>query len=220
MVAMAALVLLTVKMFDLWTGYRSGVLGIAPAVAASEAKPTADNKKPKEEEKKDGKKAEQPAPHEPGLGYADFSEIRDPALISESEVRVLESLAERRTQIDARERALAMKTSLLEATEKRVQKRIDELKTLEAKIKDLLGQLDGEAEAQISSLVKVYENMKAKDAARIFENLDQEILISVAARMREQKIAAILAQMRPETAQSLTVLLAKRYTDLETAMDG
>ncbi len=231
MVALAALALLTVKVVDLWSGWQAGLLGITPAEAGGGEKPTKDEAH-KDDHGQDhgedhgGDAAAKPdkepvvIEHTPGLGYADFREGRDPALISESEVRVLESLAERRAQIDAREKDVAMQLSLLQATEKRVQERIDELKRMEQRLKDLLGQRDEEAEAQIASLVKVYENMKAKDAARIFENLERSILLSVAGRMKEAKIAAILAQMRPESAQALTVMLAQRFTQMEAALDG
>ncbi|MGF1455562.1 MAG: MotE family protein [Alphaproteobacteria bacterium] len=221
MVALAALALFTVKAVDLWTGLQGSVIGISEARAgaapAEKAQPTDESGAEKANKDKAKPKTIE---HTPGLGYAEFKDMRDPALISESEVRVLESLSERRTQIDAREKELALKMTLLEATEKRVQQRIDDLKVMEGRIEALLEQRDEQAEAQIASLVKVYENMKAKDAARIFENLESNILLSVAGRMREQKIAAILAQMRPESAQALTVMLARRFTALETGLDG
>ena len=52
--------------------------------------------------------------------------------------------------------------------------------------------------------------MKAKDAAIIFDALDEEILTSVASGMRTQSLAGVLAQMRPENARNLTKLLAER----------
>ena len=49
-----------------------------------------------------------------------------------------------------------------------------------------------------------------KDAALIFERLETETLLDVAARMKEQKVAAIMAKMSPDSAQDLTVRLIKR----------
>ncbi len=238
MVALGALVLLTVKGLNIWTGIQSDPFAISQAHAGGAAPAKSDdaqkNGAQKNGTKKDGAKdkgaekdkqeAETEVPdysieYTPGLGEADFGAVRDPALISESEVRVLESLAERRAQLEQREKQLAMKTSLLEAAEKRVAKRIEELRAVEGRVKTLLGQYDEAQEVQISSLVKVYENMKAKDAARIFENLESDILIAVAGRMREVKIAAILASMSPAKAQALTVMMANRFaSDQETEM--
>lgn len=56
----------------------------------------------------------------------------------------------------------------------------------------------------------MYENMKPKDAARIFDTLDMDILLSVVEQMRGRKMSPILAAMNPEVAQRLTVELAAR----------
>lgn len=132
--------------------------------------------------------------------------------LSQSEVQVLESLTKRREALDSRAQEVEMKEKLLVATEQRVQEKISELKEIELRIESLLGARDEAEEEQIQSLVKVYENMKAKDAARILQNLDREILLSVAARMKEAKFAAILSQMDPSSAQEITVLLANRMS--------
>ena len=60
------------------------------------------------------------------------------------------------------------------------------------------------------SLVKVYENMKAKDAAQIFNTLDMDILIEVMGRMSERKLSPVLAEMDPDRARSVTIFLAEQ----------
>ena len=54
----------------------------------------------------------------------------------------------------------------------------------------------------------MYENMKAKDAARIFDRLDMRILLEVATQINPRRMSDILAQMSPEAAERLTVELA------------
>ena len=56
----------------------------------------------------------------------------------------------------------------------------------------------------------MYENMKAKDAARIFDRLDMRILLEVASQINPRRMSDILAQMTPEAAERLTVELATR----------
>jgi flagellar motility protein MotE (MotC chaperone) len=56
----------------------------------------------------------------------------------------------------------------------------------------------------------MYENMKPKDAGRIFDRLDMSVLIEVASRIKPQKMSDILAQMSAEAAEKLTVELARR----------
>lgn len=129
-------------------------------------------------------------------------------VMSPSEIAVLESLSKRRDDLEKRARELDMREQLLAAAEKRVQDRIDELKSLEKKVNVDIGQTDEKNEARLVSVVKMYEAMKPKDAARIFERLDMGVLIDVAKRMEPRKISAVLAEMDPVAAQELTVELA------------
>ncbi len=140
---------------------------------------------------------------------ADSAAAGEPAQYSRAEIDVLEKLSNRRTELDERERALDLREKLLAASEARIGERIVELKGIEANIQGLINERDEAQTKQLLSLVKIYENMKPKDAARIFEELDMDVLLPVAQRMKEIKFAAVLAQMDPEKAKRLTVGLAK-----------
>ena len=131
-------------------------------------------------------------------------------MFTPAEVEVLQSLAGRREALQARAVELEMRENLLSATEKRIEQKIAELKKFEATIKAKLKQYDEQEEAKMKSLVKIYENMKPKDAARILEELDMDILLEVAERMREAKMAPILALMNSNKAKAITVELAMR----------
>lgn len=128
--------------------------------------------------------------------------------LSKSEETVLESLSARREELDRRGKALDTREQLLVAAEKRVEERIAELKNIEARINERLGAQDAENEARLAGVVSMYESMKPKDAARIFERLDMGVLIEVAKRMQPRKMSAVLAAMDPVAAQDLTVELA------------
>jgi hypothetical protein len=52
--------------------------------------------------------------------------------------------------------------------------------------------------------------MKPKDAARIFNTLDEGVLVDVANQMKPDVLAAILELMQSEPAQKLTLKLADR----------
>ncbi|MFZ5608532.1 MAG: MotE family protein [Pseudomonadota bacterium] len=134
----------------------------------------------------------------------------DPAYMSPSEIALLRDLAQRRTMLDEREQQIALRGRLLEATEKRIDGKIGELKALEERIKGLINQHDEAQTKQIDNLVRVYEKMKPKDAAQIFERLDLDIQIAVAQRMKEAKMAPIMAAMAPESAKTLSTALASR----------
>ena len=131
---------------------------------------------------------------------------------SAAEVDVLTSLAKRRAALDSREAEINARADLLAAAESRVDGKIATLKQLQDKITTLLGQRDTEQEKQIASLVKTYSAMKPKDAARIFDNLSDDVLVPVAQAMKSDVLAPVLAAMNPDAAQKLTVKLAGRLT--------
>jgi len=58
----------------------------------------------------------------------EFISSRQQALPSKSEIEVLKSLRDRRQDLDKREQALRLRENLLKATEKRLEKRVGELK--------------------------------------------------------------------------------------------
>ena len=129
---------------------------------------------------------------------------------SSSEVDVLTSLSKRRAALDSREAEISARADLLAAAESRVDGKIASLKQLQDKIAELLGQRDAEQEKQLASLVKTYSAMKPKDAARIFNNLSDDVLIPVAQAMKSDVLAPVLAAMIPDAAQKLTIKLGNR----------
>lgn len=134
----------------------------------------------------------------------------DPTLFSKAEIEVLQNLSLRRKELEERGREMDMRTNLLRITEKRVEERIVELKRIETLIGGLLKRHDEETESKFKRLVKVYENMKPKDAARIFNIMDMTILLEMVERMKETKMAPILAGMDGDAAKALTIELANR----------
>jgi flagellar motility protein MotE (MotC chaperone) len=134
----------------------------------------------------------------------------DSETASASEVDVLTSLSKRRAELDSREQDIANREILLQAAEKRVDGKIADLKTLQSQIEQLLGQRDAAAQKQLDALVKTYSSMKPKDAARIFNDLDDQVLLAVAGEMKPDVLASVLAAMNPDAAQKLTLKLADK----------
>ena len=153
------------------------------------------------DESKDKAKAKKEAPAEDNV-------VTRQASFSPVEVDLLQSLAARRDELDAREEDLKMKENLLEATEVRLERKIGEMKNMQVALKGLLEQYGKHEEGEIRSLIKIYENMKPKDAAQIFDEMEMPILLLVVDKMSERKAAPILALMTPAKAKDLTVELA------------
>lgn len=129
---------------------------------------------------------------------------------SETELDVLQSLSKRREDLEKRERALMEREALLQAAGVEVDRKVTELNKLKTEIETLLGQQESMADERINSLVKIYEAMKPKEAATIFNTLDLDVLLSVVGRMNERKVSPILASMDPEKARIVTIRLAEQ----------
>jgi flagellar motility protein MotE (MotC chaperone) len=141
----------------------------------------------------------------------------DEATASAAEVDVLTSLGKRRAAMDARETEIQTETNILAATENRVDAKIVQLKDLQTQIAALLAQRDAAQEKQVVALVKTYSAMKPKDAAGIFNSLDDSVLLPVAEEMKSDTLAPVLAAMNPDIARKLTVKLASKLTLPDTA---
>lgn len=136
--------------------------------------------------------------------------LADMAGLSAEEVQVLQALSARREALDARGEALGTQDALMLAAEQRLNERLAELRQLETTVQDLLGQLDEAQEQRLASLVDVYQRMRAKDAATVFDGLEDDVLIQVASRMRQTNLAEVMGRMEPERARRLTEMLADR----------
>ncbi|GGE40670.1 hypothetical protein GCM10007276_17520 [Agaricicola taiwanensis] len=131
---------------------------------------------------------------------------------------VLERLTERRNELEEKAKEIEMRDSLLKAAEKRIEARIKELEAIEARIAatkpadaaegEEAGGEDEVSPAKVKDLVTMYENMRPKDAAKIFDELNLRVLVDVVKQMNPRKMSEVLAKMTPSAAQRLTVELA------------
>ena len=187
-----ALIALTVRVGDLWTGLGT----IAWAQTASQSGRAAPGAVSADAASED--------PTPPEVEGARIMNLpSDPFSLSDEEIDLLQALAERRKELELRANRLEQREALLLAVERRIDEKVETLKELQRSIQ-------GETESQYKSLVKIYENMKPKDAARIFEELSMTILLPVTERMKERKLAAVLAKMNTTKAMTLTTQLAQR----------
>ena len=140
----------------------------------------------------------------------DVAPLSQPLRQSEIERRILERLAERSKALDAREREIETRGAVIAAAEKKLETRIASYQEERARLDALRAAQSSSETEELENLISAYEKMKAKDAARIFDALDEEILVPVAAGMRTQALAGVLAEMTPDNARRLTGLLAAR----------
>lgn len=126
-----------------------------------------------------------------------------------TELSILESLRSRRNELAEQEEELQLRENLIEAAEDRLENRIAQLEALEQRLQAATEAELGARKEELRGLVTMYETMKPKEAARIFDRLQMDVLIDVVNAMNPRKMASILANMNPEAAQRLTIEMAK-----------
>ena len=161
------------------------------------------------------KKEEAPKPAAPATeapkpdGVVVFPD-QNPQTVSASERAILERLQARRQELEQRAREIEIRESLLKSAEKRIEGRVDEMKATEAKISSVNGQKAEQDAARFKGIITMYENMKPKDAAKVFDRLEMSVLYDIASQIAPRKMSDILGLMQPEAAERLTVELARR----------
>ena len=132
--------------------------------------------------------------------------------VSTAELALLESLRKRRSELEARASALEVRENLLKAAEQRIDEKLKALKVFDAKIEARFKAQEKAKNDQFANLVSMYENMKPKDAARIFNRLESVVLLNVASRMSPRKLAPVLSRMESAAAERLTMEIARAAT--------
>ena len=170
--------------------------------------------KPKEPEAKDAKKeapaAAQPPETKPASGGTVIPLDQSARPSSPAERALLERLQGRREELDARARELDLRESLLKDAEKKLEAEVAVQKAGETKDGAPAQRKEASEANRMKALITMYETMKPKEAAKIFDRLDPRVLLDMASQMKPQVMSAILAQMSAEAAERLTVELAAR----------
>jgi flagellar motility protein MotE (MotC chaperone) len=131
-------------------------------------------------------------------------------VVSPSERAILERLQSRRQELEARARELDIRESLLKATEKRIESKVEELKAVESRVATATTQKSEADTAHFKGIITMYEGMKPKDAAKVFDRLDMPVLFEIASQIAPRKMSDILGLMSAEAAERLTVEMARR----------
>ena len=168
------------------------------------------HEKPKEEKPKE--EGAKPAAAAPEMARPDGTVVYPDQTqpMSASERAILERLQSRRQELEARAREIDIRESLLKAAEKRIESRVEELKALESRITTTTGQKNEADAARFKGIITMYEAMKPKDAAKVFDRLEMPVLFEIASQIAPRKMSDILGLMAPEAAERLTIEMARR----------
>lgn len=144
-------------------------------------------------------------------------QLAQQAGLSPAELRVIQSLKDRRAELDIRDNDFATMLPLMATAEQKLDARTQALNAVKAELQTLLGQVGEQEKAEIDRLVAVYSAMRPREAARIFATLNDKVRLPVAAAMRPRSLSAVMAQMEPAAARDLTEKLARRFESQQQA---
>ena len=186
---------------------------LEPASGAEEAKPAT------EETAKDAPAEETPVAAEHDEGKEGKKELPSYVKKERPEENIpeftkgakelLQQMATRRSELDQWKKDLDLRASLIEASSVKLDEKIAKLEELKTATQKLLDEYKVEDDKKLKSMIKVYENMKPKDAAGVFDKLDMPILLEIAGEMSERRLSAILAKMNGDKAKEVTEKLMK-----------
>lgn len=110
-----------------------------------------------------------------------------------------------------RKKALDQKEEELKAWEAEIQTQKSDLDTKIAEIQKIRNDISAQLEervkadqAKIDTLVQVYSQMKASQAAKVFETLDEDLAVDILTKMKKKNAADILNLLKADKAQLLS----------------
>jgi len=134
----------------------------------------------------------------------------------EETAALLESLMRRERDVEDKELLIAQKMKAIEVARAEVLSNMNALKEAEAKLESTMARSQNAAEDDLAKLTSVYESMKPKDAAALFEAMSPDFAAGFLGRMRSDAAGAIMAGLKPETAYTISVILAGRNAKAPT----
>ena len=164
----------------------------------------------KEEKKQEPPKQEAAAPPQPAKPAGVVVYPEQSAQISPSERAILERLQARRQELEQRAREVEIRERAAGGALRRIESKVEEVRSNDAKTGAAAAQKAEADAARFKGIITMYEGMKPKDAAKVFDRLEMNVLYDIASQIAPRKMADILGLMQPESAERLTVELARR----------
>ena len=154
-----------------------------------------------------GEEAEAEKPSNDILTRRPDAEWPDPETAGMREI--IDALKARERTLERREQSLIARESDLRQVEVDLQTRLEDLQAERAKLELLLQEADAAKEVRIRAIVKMVESMRSGDAAKVVEELDDTLAVSVLHSMNKTKAGKLLAAVEPRRAAFLAEKLAE-----------
>lgn len=121
--------------------------------------------------------------------------------LSATDLDHLSKLTERSKELDAREQEITRQEGELAKMKVDLESRLKELEQMRAKISEMLAERVKVDDTKLETLVQTYSNMKAPQAAKVLESMDEDLAVEILSRMKKKNAADIMNLLKPDKAQ-------------------
>jgi flagellar motility protein MotE (MotC chaperone) len=120
----------------------------------------------------------------------------------------VQAARDKMTRLEQKEVEVEERIRVMQVAEQRVQEQLARLDAAREKISEAAQSAESKMSKDNLRLMQMYEQMKAKDAAEIFNEMDPQVAAVLLRSMKEQKSSQILAAMEPKKAYDVTLMLS------------
>jgi len=122
----------------------------------------------------------------------------------------LSVIQQKENDLRKKEELLNEKEERLARIEKEVEQKTKELLIIQKEIQSFRNEKQDSQNNKVRSLAKIYGTMKAKEAAKLMENLDDKLVMGIISIMTPDEAAAILSLMEIKKAAKISEALSGR----------
>lgn len=125
-------------------------------------------------------------------------------------LELIEDIQKKQEELKTKEEELDRREERIKSLETELDKKIAELKRLQARLEELIKMRDDVEDKNIAALSKTYASMAPEDAAERLKNMDRRIALKIISQIKAKQASRIFSNMDAKTATEMTEQLAKR----------
>ena len=129
---------------------------------------------------------------------------------SASNAEVLSYLEQKEMELKRKERNLQEQEQHLLEMQKEVEQRLQELIAVQKEIQSFRNEKTENKNASVRSLAQIYGSMKPKEAAKLLENMDEKLVVSIVSTLKANEAGDIFAVMDSKKAAKISEALTQR----------
>lgn len=140
-------------------------------------------------------------------GQGVSSEVKSPQTVSQKDCAGF--LENKTRELNEREKLLAEREAALKALQKDIEDKLARLEEIQKNIEAFKKEQERLKNEKIDSLVKIYGSMKPKEASKLLEKLDDDLVVTIISRMTTDQAARIIANMDVKKAAEISQKLSR-----------